>query len=65
MRTIKEAKKQSAFCTELMKRIDETMQNAEVEYGRIKYHTQIENDVIRLRRELNTLHRMLMQYDYK
>lgn len=65
MKTIKTVQKQSAFCTELMKRIDEKIHNAEVRYGCIKYHTRLENDVIRLRRELNELHDMLKQYGYE
>lgn len=65
MKTVKSVQKQSAFCTDLMSKINEKIKDAEVAYGRIKYHTRMENDIIRLRRELNELHEMLIQYGYE
>lgn len=56
---------QSGFCAELMKRLNDTIQKAKVSYGTIEYHTQMENDVLRLRRELNELRHMLQQYGYE
>ena len=57
---MKAVKKQSGFCLELMQRI-----NAEIKedenggfYG-IWYRTRKQNDIIRLRRELNHLNKML------
>ena len=57
--------KQSAFCMELMERVNNAVDKAEVQYGRIKNHTRIENDIVRLRRELNELHDMLSRYGYE
>ena len=65
MKTLKAVQKQSVFCTELMNRLNEKIKDAKVDYGRITYHTRMENDVIRLRRELQELHDMLMQYGYE
>lgn len=65
MKTLKFVQKQSAFCTDLMIRLNEKIKDAQVACGRIEYHTQMENDIIRLRRELNELHEMLMQYGYE
>ena len=65
MKTLKSVQKQSEFCLDLMKRLNEKIDNAKVDYGRITYHTRMENDVIRLRRELSELHDMLRQYGYE
>lgn len=54
--------KQADFCLELMQRL-----NAEIKADQsgnkyadcIWYHTRKQNDIIRLRRELNRLHKML------
>lgn len=56
---------QSHFCMELMKRLNEDVENSEVGYGKIKYHTRMEMAVIRLRNELNELRDMLQQYGYE
>ena len=65
MKKLKTVQKQSDFCMDLMNRLNEKIKNAEIAYGSIKYHTRMENDVIRLRRELKELHDMLMQYGYE
>lgn len=57
--------KQSAFCLDLMKRLNEKIISAKVEYGMIEYHTRMENEVVRLRNELNELNHMLRQYGYE
>lgn len=64
MKTIKTVQKQSEFCLAQMVKLHEKIKNAEVDYGRIKYHTRMEGDIVRLRRELNELHDMLMQFGY-
>lgn len=54
--------KQADFCLEIMQRL-----NAEIKADKtddkfaysIRYHTRKQNDIIRLRRELNRLHKML------
>jgi hypothetical protein len=56
---------QSHFCFELMKRLNEKIENSEVDCGRIKYHTRMENAAIRLRNELNELRDMLQQCGYE
>lgn len=56
---------QSHFCLELMKRLNDNVENSEVCYGKIKNHTRMENAVIRLRNELNVLNDMLRQYGYE
>lgn len=60
-RKIEKVRKQSAFCMDLMERLNDKIQNAGVLYGRVEYHT----DIIRLRRELKDLRDMLMQYGYE
>jgi len=64
MKTLKSVQKQCAFCAELMSRLSSEITTAKTDYGRITYHSRMENDVIRLRRELNVLRDMLMQYGY-
>lgn len=57
---LKEIKKQSEFCTELMRRVNDDVQKSHIEtYSVIKNHTQIVTDIIRLRRELNDLNTMV------
>ncbi len=64
-RKIEKVRKQSSFCMDLMERLNDKIQNAGVLYGRVEYHTRKEKDIIRLRRELNDLRDMLMQYGYE
>lgn len=65
MKKFDKVKKQSEFCLELMKRLNENVQTASIEYGYINKHTRMENAVIRLRNELNDLRDMLHQYGYE
>ena len=60
MKTLTTVQKQSRFCLELMYRLNE-----KIEDGHIKHHTRMENDVVRLRRELTELADMLRQYGYE
>jgi hypothetical protein len=50
---------------ELMKRLNDNIENSEVIYDKIKNHTRMENAIIRLRNELNVLNDMLKQCGYK
>ena len=58
----KQVKKQSAFCNELMSRlatsVEKNVEEVTSWYG-IVNRSQMSNDIIRLRRELNTLRKML------
>lgn len=48
---------QAKFCGELMKRLENSVKeniNVNAEWRTIANHSQISNDIIRLRRELNT-----------
>ena len=62
----REVKEQIKFCKELMNRlvksIDENIDEDSSWYG-IRNHSQISDDVVRLRRELNTLNKLLYPYD--
>lgn len=64
-KSIKAVKKQSAFCLELMERLDGKIREAELCRGCIKYHTRRENEVVRLRQELLELADMLKQWGYE
>lgn len=56
----KEVKKQSAFCKELMNRLAVSVEkNVTDYYYGIPNHTQMTNDIIRLRRELSELSKLL------
>ncbi len=57
----KEVKKQSDFCKELMNRLaDSVDQNIKKDFCYvIPNHSQIMNDIIRLRRELSELSKLL------
>ena len=59
----KQIKEQIKFCKELMLRLDNAVaENIDAEslgWGGIRNHTQIINDSIRLRRELNALNKLL------
>lgn len=53
-------KSQSQFCTELMLRLNKSIKTAELgSSGGIDRYCQKQDDVIRIRRELNTLREML------
>ena len=53
---------QSEFCENLMMRLHNKILLAEISYGKFEGYTQMENDIIRLRRELNELRKMLYPY---
>ena len=60
MINVKKVKEQSAFCKLLMTRLDDMIQSAEViQYYGIDKHTARQDEIIRLRRELRSLHKML------
>lgn len=52
-------KKQTEFCSELMARLSESVNDGDFEWI---MPTRIQQDIIRLRRELNTLREMLYRY---
>ena len=61
----KQIKEQVKFCSELMQRLELSVgENVDVEssWSGVHNHSQISNDVIRLRRELNTLNKLLYPY---
>lgn len=62
----KQAKEQMKFCKELMNRlvksIDENIDENSSWYG-VRNHSQISNDIVRLRRELNVLNKLMYPYD--
>lgn len=58
----KQVKEQMKFCKELMNRLDKSVTdnvNEDSPWWGIRNHSQISNDIIRLRRELNTLNKLL------
>lgn len=58
----KQVKEQTKFCKELMNRLDKSVAdnvNEDSSWWGIRNHSQISNDIIRLRRELNTLNKLL------
>ena len=59
------AKEQIDFCKELMDRLYKSFNKniSENTYHGIKNHYQMSNDIVRLRRELNTLNKLLYPYD--
>ena len=65
MKSKKEAIAQAKFCKELMDRLSKSVEENSADneeyyhYYGIKNHTQINNDIIRLRRELNTLSKVV------
>lgn len=64
-RKIRNIKHQSLFCNELMMRLDDSIQVTKAddyEFCGIDNYTQIQQDIIRLRRELNQLRTMLYPY---
>lgn len=50
-------KTQSKFCADLMSRLDKSIQGAgeRMVWGGMENHTQKQNDIVRLRRELRVL----------
>lgn len=59
---LKEIKKQSEFCAELMRRVNDDVQKSRANYGTVDKHTQMVADIVRLRRELNDLRATLGQW---
>lgn len=53
---------QVLFCKELMKRLNDSILSAKVSRGALEKHTVMQNDIIRLRRELMLLSEMLDPY---
>ena len=64
-RTFEDAKKQAVFCDELMNRLLISFKTAkEKKYApTAENYTQMQADIIRLRRELNTLRKMLSPWE--
>ena len=63
---IRNIKHQSLFCNELMMRLDDSIQvikSDDWEFRGVENYTQIQQDIIRLRRELNKLRTMLDPYE--
>jgi diadenosine tetraphosphatase ApaH/serine/threonine PP2A family protein phosphatase len=62
----KQAKEQMKFCKELMNRlvksIDENI-DENSSWCVIRNHSQISNDIVRLRRELNVLNKLMYPYN--
>lgn len=57
------AQKQADFCMELMRRLHAEIKDApDSTYYGMELHTQKQNDIIRLRRELNKLNKLLNPY---
>lgn len=55
-----EIKSQSQFCTELMIRLNKSIKNSgKGSWSGMANHCQKQDDIIRIRRELNTLREML------
>ena len=54
--------KQAMFCKDLMERLNNNILSAKVSYGSLEKHTVMQNDIIRLRRELMLLSEMLDPY---
>lgn len=64
MKNIKEIKKDIAFCKMLMDRLVSDVDKLENrDYGCVPGHTTIQNDIIRIRRELNEV-RKSFDWDY-
>lgn len=62
----KQAKEQMKFCKELMDRLSVLVTDnidEDSSWWGIRNHSQISNDIVRLRRELNTLNKMMYPYD--
>ena len=62
----KQAKEQMKFCKELMDRLAKLVEDnidEDSSWWGIRNHSQISNDIVRLRRELNTLNKMMNPYN--
>lgn len=62
----KQAKLQVKFCKELMDRLNDLLDeniNEDSSWWGIRNHSQISNDIVRLRRELNTLNKLMNPFD--
>lgn len=62
----KEVKEQIKFCRELMNRLEKSVTDnvdEDSSWWGIRNHSQISDDIVRLRRELNTLNKLLYPYD--
>ena len=62
----KQAKEQMKFCKELMDRLTKLVEDNiedDSSWWGIRNHSQISNDIVRLRRELSTLNKMMYPYD--
>jgi hypothetical protein len=58
----KQIKEQIKFCKELMLRLEKSVaENVDMDssWWGIRNHSQMSNDIVRLRRELNTLNKLL------
>ncbi|MEE1097515.1 MAG: hypothetical protein U0K83_04195 [Bacteroidales bacterium] len=58
----KQVKEQMKFCKELMLRLEKSVaENVDMDssWWGIRNHSQMQNDIVRLRRELNTLNKLL------
>ena len=63
MTDYKKISDQVLFCSVLMGRIKADIENAQQDsFGKISRYTAMQNDIIRLRRELNDLREMLNPY---
>lgn len=56
---MRKIKHQSFFCNELMMRLDVEIQLSKIEYGSLPNYTRLQQDIVRLRKELNDLRIML------
>lgn len=54
---------QSAFCLSLMARLDADIMREGITYGYLNNYTQLQKDIVRLRRELSFLSRLLNPWD--
>lgn len=62
----KQAKEQIKFCKELMDRLVQSLNeniDEDSSWWGIRNHSQISDDIVRLRRELNTLNKLMYPYD--
>ena len=62
----KQAKEQINFCKELMDRLVKSISDnidEDSSWWGIRNHSQISNDIVRLRRELNALNKLMYPYD--
>lgn len=62
----KQAKEQIKFCKELMDRLVKSISDnidEDSSWWGIRNRSQISNDIVRLRRELNSLNKLMYPYD--